>query len=264
MNARLAAFSVTLATVLVMGAWALVPVLDRAQKPAPVPTPRHTPQAQVVVAAPRGPGPLGSLVPVSSAFQVPGSGVGPGQKLIALTFDDGPDPIYTPQVLAALKGAGVTATFFMLGWEANTYPDIVRQVASAGNGIGNHTWNHVDLTTLSPAAVPDQVDRTTHLLAALSGRTVSCLRPPQGHLNAVVESELASRRLTTVLWDDDPRDWTRPGTATIVHRVLSEAKPGAIVEMHDGGGDRSETVQALPVIIAALRAEGYQFVPLCR
>ncbi|HWD08022.1 MAG TPA: polysaccharide deacetylase family protein, partial [Actinomycetota bacterium] len=204
------------------------------------------------------------LPPATTVSQVPGSTVAPGQKVIALTFDDGPDPTWTPQVLSVLAQAGVTATFFMIGWEAAADPPLVHQVVAAGNGVGNHTWNHVDLTLLPPSALPAQVDRTTQLLDSLTGRSVSCLRPPQGHVNSAVEAELASRGLTAVLWNDDPRDWTRPGTAAIIQRAISEAKPGGIVELHDGGGDRSETVQALPTIIAALRAQGYQFVPLCR
>ncbi|HEU5003119.1 MAG TPA: polysaccharide deacetylase family protein [Actinomycetota bacterium] len=201
---------------------------------------------------------------MSTVPEVPGSGAQPGQRVIALTFDDGPDPVYTPQVLQVLTQSGVTATFFMIGWEAAADPDLVHQVAGASNGVGNHTWNHVDLTRLNPADFAAQVDRTAQLLDSLTGRKVTCVRPPQGHINGTVEAELAPRGLTAVLWNDDPRDWTRPGTGAIVRRALSEASPGGIVELHDGGGDRSETVQALPAIIAGLRAQGYTFVPLCR
>lgn len=282
---RTAVVSLVAATVVLLGAWASLPLLTAVPGSAPPPATTRAPDPHSsppppaskrppaigtrpvrhkVVASPKAAPPApGPLVPASDVYQVPGSGIAAGQKVIALTFDDGPDPVYTPQVLQVLGQAGVTATFFMIGWEANDYPDLVRQVAGAGDGVGNHTWNHVDLTGLSPAGLPAQVDRTTQLLDSLTGRRVTCIRPPQGHLNPGVESELSGRGLATVLWDDDPRDWTRPGTGTIIRRVLSEAQPGAIVELHDGGGDRSETVAALPVIIAALRAQGYRFVPVC-
>jgi len=194
---------------------------------------------------------------------VPDSGVAPGDKVIALTFDDGPDPVYTPEVLAVLKRFQVTATFFMIGWEADATPDLVRQVASAWHGIGDHTWNHVDLTGLDEAGFRRQVDPTNNLLGSLTGRRISCVRPPRGHINKEVVRRLAAGGLTAVLWSDDPRDWTRPGPSAIVQRVLAQASPGAIVELHDGGGDRSETVQALPAIIEGLRAQGYRPAPIC-
>ena len=201
--------------------------------------------------------------PAHRMSEVPGSGVAPGDRVIALTFDDGPDPVYTPQVLRVLAALQVTATFFMIGWEANATPNLVRQVAAAGDGIGSHTWNHVDLTRLGDAGFRTQVDRTNELLGSLTGRHISCVRPPQGHIDHGVVGRLASRGLTGVLSSDDPRDWTRPGTSSIVRQVLAQSSPGAIVELHDGGGDRSETVQALPAIIQGLRAAGYRLAPIC-
>ena len=196
--------------------------------------------------------------------EVPGSGVAPGDKVIALTFDDGPDPTYTPQVLQELGELQVSATFFMIGWEAAASPGLVRQIAASGEGIGNHTWNHVALTRLGERGFRAQVDRTNELLSSLTGRRIACVRPPEGYINQQVVRRLAARGLTAVLWSDDPRDWTRPGTSAVVARVLAEAAPGAIVELHDGGGDRSETVQALPMIVEGLRARGYGLAPICR
>jgi len=234
-------------------------------RPKPSPSRRRRPNGNSLHPSPTpSPTPAAPATPASNLTEVPGSGVAPGAKVIGLTFDDGPDPTYTPQVLAVLQQFQVTATFFMIGWEVAARPDLVRQVAADGEGIGNHTWNHVDLTTLNPAAWPIQVDQTTALLDSLTGRHVTCLRPPGGHLNPQVDAMLGTRGLTPVVWDDDPRDWTRPGTAAIVRGVLAEARPGAIVEMHDGGGNRSETVQALPAIITGLRAQGYSFAPICR
>jgi peptidoglycan/xylan/chitin deacetylase (PgdA/CDA1 family) len=157
----------------------------------------------------------------------------------------------------------VTATFFMIGWEAAARPDLVRQVAAAGNGIGGHTWNHVDLTRENDAGFVNQVDRTDDLLGTLTGRRVTCVRPPKGHFNKAVATRLAARGVSTVLWSDDPGDWARPSTPRIVQRVLTGLKPNAIVELHDGGGDRSQTVEALPKIVEGIRAQGYDIAPIC-
>jgi peptidoglycan/xylan/chitin deacetylase (PgdA/CDA1 family) len=195
---------------------------------------------------------------------VPGSAVVPGDKVVALTFDDGPDPIYTPRVLDVLGHYQVTATFFMIGWEAAADPNLVERINATGDGVANHTWSHVDLTRLNPAGLAKQVDQTDNLLASLTGRRISCIRPPQGHYNPTLLSRLAGRGLTTVLWSVDTRDWTRPGTTRIVRSALTDLSPGAIILLHDGGGDRSETVQALPSIIEGIRAAGYRFAPICR
>jgi peptidoglycan/xylan/chitin deacetylase (PgdA/CDA1 family) len=289
-TSRSARLSLAVALAVLLGTWLALPHLSPAPaspgaagpppaspgaaspppaSPKPSPGPHrssgHTPAPPA--SKPATPGPTAPAVSATAAFtmaQVPGTAAPPGEKVIALTFDDGPDARYTPQVLAVLQQFQVPATFFMIGWEAIDHPDLVRQVAAAGEGIGNHTWNHLNLTTLTPATWTVQVDETTALLDSLTGRRIGCVRPPGGHVNPDVEAHLASEGQTAVLWDDDPRDWTRPGTAAIVRRAIAEARPGGIIEMHDGGGDRSETVQALPAIITALRAQGYSFAALCR
>ena len=228
-----------------------------AQHPAPVPTA----PGNVVEG---GQGAAGGLAPVRRIGDLPGSGVGPADKVVALTFDDGPDPNFTPKVLDVLAQYQVPATFFMLGWEAAASPDLVRRIAAAGDGVGNHTWNHRDLTRLDEAGMAVQVDRTEALLSSETGWTVTCIRPPQGHENPGVVRRLSERGLTTVLWSADTRDWTRPGTDTIVRRALADLSPGTIVLLHDGGGDRGETLAALPRIIESVRSQGYRLVPICR
>jgi peptidoglycan-N-acetylglucosamine deacetylase len=192
-----------------------------------------------------------------------GRGAGPGDKVVALTFDDGPDPVFTPRVLDVLSHYQVSATFFMVGWEAAASPDLVKRVVAGGNGVGSHTWNHVDLTRLSDAGMTVQVDRTAALLSFETGRKVNCIRPPQGHENPGLVRRLSARGLTTVLWSTDTRDWTRPGTDTIVRSALANLSPGTIILLHDGGGDRSETVAALPRIIESVLSQGYRLVPIC-
>jgi peptidoglycan/xylan/chitin deacetylase (PgdA/CDA1 family) len=189
--------------------------------------------------------------------------VGPDDKVVALTFDDGPDRSFTPRVLDVLSHYQVPATFFMIGWEAAASPDLVKRVAAAGNGVGSHTWNHVDLTRQSDAGLAIQVDKTEALLSSETGWKVACIRPPQGHENPGLVRRLSQRGLTTVLWSADTRDWTLPGTDTIVRRALADLSPGAIVLMHDGGGDRRETLAALPRIIETVQAQGYRLVPIC-
>jgi peptidoglycan/xylan/chitin deacetylase (PgdA/CDA1 family) len=189
--------------------------------------------------------------------------VGPGDKVVALTFDDGPDPSFTPRVLDVLSHYQVPATFFMIGWEAAAAPDLVRRVAAGGNGVGSHTWNHLDLTRLSDAGMAVQVDKTSALLSSETGWKVACIRPPQGHVNPGLVRRLSERGLTTVLWSADTRDWTRPGTDAIVKRALANLSPGMIILMHDGGGDRRETLAALPRIIESLQSQGYRLVPIC-
>jgi peptidoglycan/xylan/chitin deacetylase (PgdA/CDA1 family) len=226
--------------------------------PPAVPVPRNVRSA----AAAAG----GAVVqrPVRRIADLPGSGVGPNDKVVALTFDDGPDPNFTPQVLDVLSRYQVPATFFMIGWEAAASPDLVKRIADGGNGVGSHTWSHVDLTRQSDATLAVQVDRTKALLSSETGRTVSCLRPPQGHQNPGLVHRLSERGVTTVLWSADTRDWTRPGTETIVQRALLKLSPGTIILMHDGGGDRSQTVEALPRIIQSVQSQGYRLVPICR
>ena len=206
----------------------------------------------------------GGLAPVRRVGDLPGSGVGPADRVVALTFDDGPDPNFTPKVLDLLAQYRVPATFFMIGWEAAASPDLVRRIAAAGDGVGNHTWNHRDLTRLDEAGMAVQVDRTEALLSSETGWTVTCIRPPQGHENPGVVRRVSERGLTTVLWSADTRDWTRPGTDTIVRRALADLSPGTIVLLHDGGGDRGETLAALPRIIESVRSQGYRLVPICR
>lgn len=179
---------------------------------------------------------------------------------IALTFDDGPSAGYTTQVLSVLRKYGVHATFFMLGQWVQRYPDLARAVLADGHAVENHSWSHPDLTTLSTQAIQQQLANTSNVIKQTLGVAPTLFRPPYGAYNSRVLSVAGSLHLTPVLWDIDPRDWSRPGTNTIINRVLSHLHNGAIILMHDGGGDRSQTVQALPTIIQQVRARGYRLV----
>src|SRR5207244_1664330 len=143
-------------------------------------------------------------------------------------------------------------------------PVPVGGLAAAVDVDGSHAGNHRDLARLDEAGMAVQVGRTEALLSSETGWTVTCIRPPQGHENPGLVRRLSERGLSTVLWSADTRDWTRPGTGTIVRLALANLSPGAIVLLHDGGGDRGETLAALPRIIESVQSQGYRLVPICR
>ncbi|MFI2613090.1 polysaccharide deacetylase family protein [Kitasatospora sp. NPDC018619] len=186
-----------------------------------------------------------------------------GGKVVYLTFDDGPSPAYTPKVLSTLARYGVRATFFEIGQNAAANPALTAQVARQGHSVQNHSWSHPDLRRLSAAAIAAQVADTDRAVRARTGRTPGCLRPPYGAVNGTVRAQAAALGKQVVLWSVDPADWSRPGTAAIRSRVLNSVRPGSVVLLHDGGGDRSQTVAALPEIISTLKARGYGFATLC-
>ncbi|MGO8874129.1 MAG: polysaccharide deacetylase family protein [Acidimicrobiales bacterium] len=223
--------------------------------------------AMAVVLAATGlwPASVASAQPAQPAFttyQAPGGAATAGKKVIALTFDDGPGP-YTPQVLAVLEQHHVPATFFEIGENIVQYPQYTQLLASAGYPVEDHTWTHPDLTTIPVSQFPYQIDQTQNEIHALTGQTPTCVRPPYDAWNATVLDQIAERGLTTMSYSIDPRDWSLPGTQAIVNSVVGSAFPGAVVDMHDGGSPRQETVDALPSIISQLEGEGYTFVSIC-
>jgi peptidoglycan/xylan/chitin deacetylase (PgdA/CDA1 family) len=182
----------------------------------------------------------------------------------ALTFDDGPNALYTPQILAELAAAGVPAAFFTVGYEGVARPDLLRAEAQGGHSVEDHTWDHADLTTLTPDAVTSELERTAELIQHATGVRPVCFRPPYEATNPTVVSIAAGLGLAQTLWNVDPTDWKRPGPSVIVNNVLAHATgQSVVIILHDGGGDRSQTVAAVPAIIAGLRARGYHFVRLC-
>jgi peptidoglycan/xylan/chitin deacetylase (PgdA/CDA1 family) len=181
---------------------------------------------------------------------------------IALTFDDGPNPFYTPQILAILQRYGVKATFFDVGYLVVDYPSIVRQEYNQGNIVANHSWSHPQLTLLSAPAILSQITSASHAIQAAIGARPTFFRPPYGAMNRTVLAEARYAGDTTVLWDDTAEDWRLPGVAFIVSKILRLARDGAIILMHDGGGNRAQTVAALPIIITALKNRGFHFATM--
>lgn len=172
---------------------------------------------------------------------------------VYLTFDDGPSYTYTPRILSVLRKYGVRAVFFEVGQNITWYPSITRSLRYYGNKIGNHTWNHPNLTTLSTYWVNWQLNKMESAL----GYRPRCVRPPYGATSYRIQSIIAARGQRHILWTVDPSDWARPGTWTIVNRVLYHVRDGARILLHDGGGDRSQTVAALDLLIPRLRARGF-------
>jgi peptidoglycan/xylan/chitin deacetylase (PgdA/CDA1 family) len=180
-------------------------------------------------------------------------------KVVYLSFDDGPSPRYTPLILDALDRYGVRATFFALGENVSRHPSVTRRAHRRGHSVQNHTWSHPDLRRVSWSAFKSQIVRTDRAVHAQTGYTPRCLRPPYGAVDDRVRQRARSLGKTIRLWTVDPRDWSRPGSAVIANRVLNDVRPGSIILLHDGGGDRGQTVAALPTILRTLKARGYTF-----
>ena len=203
-----------------------------------------------------------STQPAYYTFQSPGGAGTAGMKVVALTFDDGPGP-YTPQILSVLEHYDVPATFFEIGVNVVAYPQYARLLSQAGYPVENHTWTHANLTGLSVSDLSNQIDQTQSEIKSVTGMTPNCVRPPYDAFDTLVLDQIAVRGLTTMSYSIDSYDWSQPGIQAIVHNVVAAVFPGAVVDLHDGGGDRSETVTALPEIIVQLRTEGYSFVSIC-
>jgi peptidoglycan-N-acetylglucosamine deacetylase len=191
---------------------------------------------------------------------------GPGRPMVALTFDDGPDPEYTPRILEALGSAGARATFFMVGRHIDAVAPVARAVAAAGHELGNHTYGHRHLWTLSPAASIAEVDRGAAAIADATGVTPRYFRPPWGTFNWAAYARAAQIGEERVLWSVRPEGLIVAAAAPrMAAFVVRKAHPGAIVNLHDRGGHPStpkETSLALPGMIAGLRARGFEIVPL--
>ena len=179
---------------------------------------------------------------------------------IALTFDDGPNPVFTPQILHVLEHYGVKATFFCIGEQVQRYPDLLQQIQQAGDTIGVHGWDHTDLTKHSSDEIDQQLRSTSMAIQQATGTSPAFFRPPYGSTDKEVVDIASTLGLTQVLWTINTEDWQRPGVEAIVHAALTNVQNGSILLMHDGGDDRSETVEALPQVITGLQQRGFTFV----
>ncbi len=177
---------------------------------------------------------------------------------IAMTFDDGPHPVLTPRLLDMLKARGIKATFFLIGENAAEYPDIVRRIAAEGHEIGNHTWDHPQLTKLSPVALREEIDRTSSTIAEIIGKPILVMRPPYGATSAYINHWINREfGMKVILWSVDPLDWKYRNSARVERQILAGARPGAIILSHD---IHATTVAAMPDVFDSLLTKGYKFV----
>jgi cellulose synthase/poly-beta-1,6-N-acetylglucosamine synthase-like glycosyltransferase/peptidoglycan/xylan/chitin deacetylase (PgdA/CDA1 family)/spore germination protein YaaH len=192
-----------------------------------------------------------------------------GAHEVALTFDDGPDPEWTPKILDILKAAKVKAAFFLVGVNAERYPKLVRRIVDEGHEIGNHTYYHPNLALCWPEHIRVELNATQLLIQSLTGRATTLFRPPYAadtqpsRLAELIPLQIAQdQNYMVVLENIDPQDWAKPGTDVILQRVKQQRHDGSIILLHDAGGNRSQTVQALPRIIDWLQTRGDTIVPL--
>ncbi|BCX12309.1 MAG: polysaccharide deacetylase [Thermosynechococcus sp.] len=182
------------------------------------------------------------------------------EKVVALTFDDGPWGASTRQVLQILKEEEVKATFFILGKHALMYPDLIAEIVKAGHAVGNHSWSH-PYQPVDPKVAKQEIENTSALIAKQSQAQTRLFRPPGGNLTTGLVDYAKSKNYAIIMWSVDAHDSRSNTTAAdIVERTLKAVKPGSIILLHDGGGDRATTRRALPTLIRRLRQKGYRFV----
>lgn len=179
-----------------------------------------------------------------------------GNPTLALTFDDGPHPVFTPQLLDILAKTRTKATFYVLGSLVKKHPEIVRRMVEEGHEVGNHTWNHPDLRKLSGDEIRRELQRTEDEVLAACGKRPFSMRPPYGAINQKVVRAVADKHRPIVLWTVDPLDWKKPGASIIAQRLIDGAKPGAILLCHD---IHPETVEATKTVVQSLLDRGYSF-----
>lgn len=201
-------------------------------------------------------------IPTPTPDPIPTTPIKPQPIKFALTFDDGPSPQYTPQVLALLDKFEAHGTFFMVGTNVSQYPKLLQQVAAKGNEIAAHTMTHPDPDYLSDSELDYEITASVTVLRETSDQPVHYFRPPYGAHNYIYRKKAPELDVKIVCWTVDPRDWSGINSDLIAERVLDNLEPGCIVLLHDGGGNRQETVDALEIILREANARGYNSVTL--
>jgi len=182
------------------------------------------------------------------------------RKVVALTFDDGPDPKYTPEIMKELNMYHAKATFFVIGAKAEHYPQLVRRIRDNGDEIANHTYRHRQ----SRQVEAEDISKCDEIIQRIAGLSMLYFRPPGGSVTEQIVSASKGTKHTLVMWVDDARDWARPGTSQIVKNVMENLHPGAIILFHDGGGNRQQTVTAVDRVLAELEQQHYQCVTISK
>lgn len=196
----------------------------------------------------------------ASGAAVDADPVPPHYKRVALTFDDGPDGRYTTEILDILLREGVPATFFVVGHMVRGYPDIVKRMDAEGHIVANHSWSHPNLSQMGEKKIQKELTATNRAVEQAIGKEMLLMRPPYGAIHGK-EPIVENGGWEIVMWDVDPKDWSRGKTPQEIRSAVTEGvKPDSIVLLHSAGGDREATVRALPGIIRDLRRAGYHFV----
>lgn len=187
----------------------------------------------------------------------------PLKGTVALTFDDGPSPKYTPQVLAVLKRYGIHATFFVVAANAKRHPELIKAILAGGNTIAHHSMTHPKLTKISAKRLQWEVGSAKKIISQLSGKPPACLRPPFGLTNKRVKTVIEQHGMIQVPIGYNSFDYTRPGVKKLIHNVVSRAHSGMVVLLHDGYKHKQQTVDALPGIIEGIQKKGLGFSTIC-
>ena len=180
-------------------------------------------------------------------------------KVVALTFDDGPDPVNTPKIIKLLRDNNIQGTFFCIGNQIESCKFILKQAYEDGNVIANHSWSHKDFTTINATEINNQVNLTENEINKVIGKRPALIRPPYGDINDTVQKSLISLNYKSIIWSIDTLDWEQHEVANIVNNVVKNVRPGEIVLMHCNG-DKKVTAEALPLLILKLKQLGYSFV----
>jgi peptidoglycan/xylan/chitin deacetylase (PgdA/CDA1 family) len=184
------------------------------------------------------------------------------QDAVALTIDDGPDPLWTPQILELLHRNGVRATFSLIGVQARAHPGLVKSILAEGHGVTNHSMTHPQpFSRGTLASIRQQISDAQSAITDAGGVPPKLFRAPGGEWSTAVLSTVQALQLVPLGWDIDPRDWSRPGIGLVTSRLLA-ARPGDILLCHDGGGNRAQTIESLRTVLPTLKGRGLQFVTL--
>lgn len=183
------------------------------------------------------------------------------QKVVALTFDDGPDARYTPAILDILQANHVKATFFVVGVQVKAYPQILKRINAEGHLIGNHTYHHIDLAKATKARILEEIGYNDALIEQIVGFTPTIIRPPYGAITASVRADIEGRGREVALWNIDTRDWAGTSVKTMRAQVNQSLRTQSVILMHSfGGRSIHHTVEVLPLLIKDLKSKGYTFV----
>ncbi|MCT4594282.1 MAG: polysaccharide deacetylase family protein [Anaeromicrobium sp.] len=184
------------------------------------------------------------------------------KKVVALTFDDGPHPRYTPKILDLLEKYHAKATFFVIGKHVKLYPEVVKRQVLSGHEVGNHTFSHINIRTNSSNKIWKEFQDTQDIIYKVTGKKATLFRPPFGFYNNMIKNMASQAGCSVVLWSthQDSKDWSSPGVDKIVNTVLNKTKNGDIILLHDYVEGKCHTIEALEIILPELKKKGFEFL----